>query len=541
MTAARGRRLLVFWLAFALLLPAAVVAAGPDDKTIVMLEVEGEREPRLRKSLERMVKTQHEILPGSTYRDAARRLRAVKLTPNNVKRVCAYLKVDGVLDGTVVQDEDGYKFVVRLRSASDGVIQKQIPMRLAQSRLSEKMADQLAQRLMVAIDDLPAVDKTGQDATRVAGAGDEDADEPPASKKGKKVAAARPAKGKKGKKAAIVKVGPNEVPPDQDQVEAQTVPSAREDEKDGDSDEEEDGDRRRVAMKDGGEEEEGGDEGGDDVDGSVDSEAASPAPATSLRTTPLLVNLGVSFIGRKLSFDYSGVAEEAPPGYSGSPVPGAYLSGEVYPAAFGGDRGVLANLGVGIVLDRVISLNSAVNDAAGMPVALPTRMWRYGANLRYRHNFGGDEPRGISMHGAVGYNTAGFSINKGDAPGGPTSVDVPNVNYKYVDIGIGGRIPIFGQLSFLAEAKFLAPLAAGQIQQPEQYGAASVTGIEGEAVLEYQITSRIHARAGGRLMQLKYSFNGNGTLDDRDANGEKDVSGASDRFLGGFVTGGYSF
>jgi hypothetical protein len=109
MLAVRGRRILTFWLAFAVVLSALpTLAAAGDGKTIVLLGVEGERTPRLKNSLEQMIKTQHEILPGSVYRDAARRLRAQKLTPKNVKKVCAYLKVDGLVDGTVVEDEAGY-------------------------------------------------------------------------------------------------------------------------------------------------------------------------------------------------------------------------------------------------------------------------------------------------------------------------------------------------------------------------------------------------------------------------------------------------
>ncbi len=550
MQAPRGRKLLVFWLVLGAVCPLLPAPARADKKTIVMLEVEGEREPKLRKSLERMVKGGHEILPGATYRDASRRLRAQKLTPNNVKRVCGYLKVDGVLDGTLVQDEEGYRLIVRLRSGVDGIIDKKIPLRLKQPFLSDKMENQLAQRLMLAIDNLPSMDKADRDGTLVAAARDQD-DDDGKGKKGRKGrdeeeeeederVASKSSKGRK-------KLGPNEV--EADGVGADRLPSAREEEAKEEregldeaadaeiQDERPDPDGDRVASSD--DDDRAGDdddEEGDDEEASIDRDAAL---ARSPRTTPLLVNLGVSFIGRKLSFDYSGTdTAQAPAGYDGTPVPGAYMTAEAYPARFGDGTGALANIGIGVVVDRVFSLNSTLDDGTGTLVKLPTRMWRYGANLRYRHNFG-DEPNGFSMHGAVGYNTAGFAIDKGEAPGG--NVDVPNVNYKYIDIGLGGRIPVAGPLSLLAEAKFLGLLKAGAIQTLGQYGPADVSGFEGEAVIEYQITDSVNARAGGRFMQVKMKFDGFGELDDRNGDGMQDVTGSSDRFLGGFVTAGYSF
>ncbi|HYU15593.1 MAG TPA: hypothetical protein VEL05_05970, partial [Candidatus Acidoferrum sp.] len=298
-----------------------------------------------------------------------------------------------------------------------------------------------------------------------------------------------------------------------------------------------------AASGDGDEDEASREEDEGALDGSVDDEAEVRAPGkTTPRTTPLLVNAGLSFMGRTLSFNYSGSdASQAPPGFAGTPVPGAYVSGEVYPALFGASRGALANVGVGFVVDRVIRLNATMDDGSGNTVSLPTRMWRYGADLRYRHNFGSAaEPNGYSLQASLGYNTAGFAIDRSSAPAG-ASVDMPNVNYKYVDAGLGGRIPVGDRLSILAEAKFLAPLDTGSIQEAQQYGGASVLGFDTEAVLEYQITGRWIARAGGRLMVLSYSFDGNGALDDRDQNGQLDVTGASDRYLGGFVTGGYCF
>ena len=541
MLAVRGRRILTLWLAFAVVLSALpTLAAAGDGKTIVLLGVEGERTPRLKGSLEQMIKTQNEILPGSVYRDAARRLRAQKLTPKNVKKVCAYLKVDGVVDGTVVEDEAGYTFILRLRSAANGIIEKKIPMRLNDPVLRETMANKLSNRLLPAIADLPPVDKDGEDATRVA-----------AARRGKsrtEDAPSDPEISELGDSDGRSKRSRASTRDDDDDDGGKRRRSSRDDE-DGaesggeDGDESGDDDGERVASSDDDSDSSSDDDSGSssddsDSDSSIDGSADSlTSRRTSPRTTPLLLNAGVSFSGRNLTFAYDGVEGMAPPGFSGSLVPGAYVVGELYPAAFGGSRGGMANFGIGFVFDRAIGLTTGALDDAGNVTDVDTAMWRYGVNARLRHNFG-EERNGVSVHGLVGFTSAGFSINKGQAPNG---IDVPNVGYKTIDVGGGGRLPLFGMLSFLGEVKVLAPLDAGPIQETTEYGPATLFGVDAEAAFEYQITRNLLARAGARLSLMKFTFDGEGTLDDRDSDGTQDVASASDRYLGGFVTGGYSF
>src|SRR5688572_22408624 len=135
--AARGT-LLIAVVTAGLLWPSLPRAHAASDKYIVVLDIEGERESRLKKSVTRMIKNgQHKVMEGSNYRDAARRMRAVKLIPNNVKKVCGYLEVDGVVDGTLVKEAEQYKFILRLRSCQTGAITKKIPMVLNQPRLSD--------------------------------------------------------------------------------------------------------------------------------------------------------------------------------------------------------------------------------------------------------------------------------------------------------------------------------------------------------------------------------------------------------------------
>jgi len=605
--AARGQLFLAFAVLGGVLLPLARRAEAAADKYIVMLDIEGERSPRLKKSIARMVKEQYKVMEGSSYRDAARRLRAEKLTPTNVKKVCGYLEVDGVVDGTLVKEDGRYKFTLRLRSAVTGAIAKKIPMFINQPSLSQNMADQLEERLLSAIADLP---RAGGGTKAKGGSkfgSDDDDDVAPSKKKGKKGKVDdddedddddqedEPRKMSKAEKRAAEKKAKAEALAEKKAAREEAAREAKEkkarekaekemakkkkakeedDDEEADDEEEEEvtsrskkgkkDKQKKVASKDDDEDDEG-DEPTDEDDESDEDEpkraamrdaeqdeddssnpdlgleasAAKPTAATGVRTTPLLVNAGMSFVGRNLTFKSSAPAEDAPRGYKGKTVPGVYATGELYPMTFAGAKGVLANVGVGFVADRVIKLNSSVSDGMDGTALLPTKQSRYGANLRYRHNFGSG-PRGVSLLASVGYNKLTFSIDKSGAPEN-VIVDVPNTSYAYVDPGLGVRVPVAGNLSALAEGKFMAVLDTGQIQTPEQYGAATVTGFDGDLGLEYALGDHFLARAGARLIMLGYSFKGNGVQSDRDGNGSADVGGASDRYLGGYLTAGYAF
>ena len=603
--AARGQIFLAVAVLGGALLPFVRQAEAASDKYIVLLDIEGERSPRLKKSINRMIKEQYKVMEGSSYKDAARRLRAEKLTPTNVKKVCGYLEVDGVVDGTIVKEDGRYKFTLRLRSAVTGAISKKIPMFINQPSLSQNMSDQLEERLLAAIADLPrpgggtkiknksnfAADDDDEDVVAIKGkkgkkakgADDEDdeddEDEPKKMTKAEKRAAAKKAKAealaeKKAEEKAAREDAAREKK-EREKAEKEMAKKKKKARSDDDDDEDDDADEevaskskkgKKAAAKDDDDEAADDDEAVDEDDaededepkraamrdaGDDDEDDASnpdlglsksadrPTASTGMRTTPLLVNAGISFVGRNLTFKSSAPADQQPQGYKGKTVPGVYATGELYPATFAGVKGVLANVGVGFVADRVIKLNSSVSDGMDGTALLATKQSRYGANLRYRHNFG-DGPRGVSLWGSVGYNRMLFSIDKSAAPEN-VIVDVPNVAYSYVDPGLGVRVPIAGALSAAVEGKFLAVLGTGEVQTPEQYGAATVTGFDADAALEYAFGDHFLARAGARLIQIGYSFKGNGVLSDRDANGSADVGGASDRYLGGYVTAGYAF
>jgi hypothetical protein len=86
-------------------------------------------------------------------------------------------------------------------------------------------------------------------------------------------------------------------------------------------------------------------------------------------------------------------------------------------------------------------------------------------------------------------------------------------------------------------------LGAGQIQNPDQYGPASVLGFEGALGVDYLITRNIFARAAFRAETIGFNFDGTGMLSNaRDGDPTtKDVVGARDTYLGGMATVGYLY
>lgn len=254
---------------------------------------------------------------------------------------------------------------------------------------------------------------------------------------------------------------------------------------------------------------------------------------------------GASFLQRSLDFTYeNSLGLDAPQGYSGAYVAGAYVNGELYPQAFDlENEGKGRNLGITGVYDQVLSIDSRLTyDDMGteMVAVLPTEQVRWGVGGVYRHNLG-DSPMKPTVKVSVRYNRFRFTIDKSMAPAGVV-VDIPNTDYTYIDPGIAIKYPLSPTLALQADARFIFVTSVGEMQQEDQYGAAKVTGIDADAGFVYMLNERASVRAGARYIRIAYEFDGTGALtNDRDADPEQDVFGALDAYLGGYATLGYVF
>ena len=291
-------------------------------------------------------------------------------------------------------------------------------------------------------------------------------------------------------------------------------------------------------------------------DGDKDKEKDKPEEAPSgpvdkaLATSPsrraIDAVVGLSFVRRNLSFSYASDLAKPPPGYKQSvPVAGAMADITLYPLSFSHKpNGILSGLGLNVMYDRVLFINSQkrYTDANGMSqtanLSTQESRWSVGAVLRYPFGTGAKAP---VLGGRVAFSKQEFTIAQ-TLPNGDVT-DIPNVSYTILEPGLFLQFPITEKLIFNADASFLAVLGAGEIVQAAQYGAATVTGFELGAGLDYMITKSIFIRAGIRFETIGFNFKGNpmSMTNTRDTDPDQDVMGASDQYLGAAATIGYAY
>jgi hypothetical protein len=262
----------------------------------------------------------------------------------------------------------------------------------------------------------------------------------------------------------------------------------------------------------------------------------TPEPRVVARRAPAGraadVSLGLSFVARRMSFtvDPTLPAGDRPLDYEGSPVGGAFLAADVWPGAWLGKTGPLANLGASVVYDRALSMHTTLVEG-GMSAEYPTAQERLGVGARYRIPWG---PRELRL--GAGWNRLATTIDSG-----ATAIDFPDTSYSYLDAGAALRVPLGGRFAALADARYLRLLGAGEIFGDEMYGGGTAQGVDVDAALEVELGSRFRVRAGVRYLRVGFAFDGSGAGAERDGDADVDVAGALDEYIGGYVTAGRSF
>jgi hypothetical protein len=251
------------------------------------------------------------------------------------------------------------------------------------------------------------------------------------------------------------------------------------------------------------------------------------------------VAAGLSVTARKLAF--SPAAGAAPvQGYRGNPVAGALITADVYPLAFNKkNHSFTRNFGVSVLFDRVVKIESRLKyDEGGteMTAVLGTTQQRYSAGLLYRMPIG----EKMAVIGSVRYSRMTFAIDKGAAPAGVT-IQIPNVDYAVIAPGAAVRYLASDKLVVGGGLGVGAVLGTGEMQTAEQYGAASVLGLDADACAEYYITPKIVLRADFRLTSFGFKFNGTGAMSDPNDDGTVDVPSGRDTYYGGSATAAYQF
>jgi hypothetical protein len=261
-------------------------------------------------------------------------------------------------------------------------------------------------------------------------------------------------------------------------------------------------------------------------DSSDDAADTHRGEALSLGERAVDVILGLSLNRRSMSFASSPGLANKPAPYNGVPVAGAYIDGTVFPLAIGHKReGLVKNFGATLMYDRVLKIESK---ASG--VTYPTTASRYAVGLAFRYPIG----HKLVIGARVRYGSRAFTISKvnGEGPG------IPNVAYTIIDPTVTFAYQAAPKIAIDAKLGFMAITNTGEIQKPDQYGAATVSGVEGDVGVSYRFANNLFARAAFSFETIGFSFKGTGMLSDPNGDMMKDVSGARDTYLGGSVTAG---
>jgi hypothetical protein len=279
-------------------------------------------------------------------------------------------------------------------------------------------------------------------------------------------------------------------------------------------------------------------EAGADVSG-VSDDTLSP----SERAIDAVV--GLSFIARRLSFTYSPTlaGSQIPPAYKQSiPVAGAFVDAVVYPLDISHtSTSPLRGLGLELVVDRVLRINSEKADNMGVQHTLATVSERYGFGAVYRYPIGK-----LAVGARLLYEAQSFLVQQSLPDGEKT--DIPDVNYNIFELGGFGRYPLNPKLALDADLGVLLVTSTGStatsIGSAMEYGKASTFGYEISGGADYMLTRNIFLRGQFRLESISMTFAGGpGTLaNNRDTDPTtKDVSAAKDLYFGGMVTAGYAY
>ncbi len=469
-------------LLFALVTVAGFSRTATAEKKIVVFKFTGKRPAKIQKAVVNMLKKEHTVVTQARYNRTAKKLRAKRRNNENVAKVLQKLEADGVVVGSVKKKRGRvYRVIIKLRSATDGSFVDEFEVLTRGLKLSPKARKVVRKKLLAAIDDLPVIEE----------AEPEEVYEEPAE-------------------------------PDEEE------PLVAEADDDDDDDEE-------VAVE----------KEGDSGDSALTDEEKADL---MVRGRGVDVAGGLSFIGRSLSFTVrDGLGDLAPRGYDGALVAGAYFTAEVYPLGLNlKKKGFLRNIGLTASVDKVIKIESrlAYRDADNNPaeIVLPSSQLRWSVGVVYRHNFG-KKPTSPTVKLGVRYGGFSFTIDRSEADAAGVPVDIPDMEYTIIDPGLGIRFPLSAKLALLADLRYLLVTGTGDMQLDTQYGAATVTGFDGDIGFEYMLKKQIYLRAGGRYTKIGFDFSGGADLTNgRDGDDStQDVFGANDQYFGGYVTAAYRF
>jgi hypothetical protein len=486
-------------LALLFVLVFATSAFAEGKKKIVVLDFKGPDAEKFHDEVVKLIKEDesHKIVNTEKWTGAAEEADAKKFNTENVKKVAKKVKVDGVVWGKVEKDGDSYTLKLKLRAGKNGEqVGEELELKSDAAELNKKGKKKLKRDFLPSLDTLEPV------------GGDD-------------------------KVAEVIKEPPVVKPPKDPPKDPPTT--------DGGSDEGTHHHKKHPPVAT------------EDPDGSTKAEASGEVAAPLSADDALLpanravdFTIGMSFVARHLSFNYSSGLADQPSGYKQTiPVAGGIMDATVYPLAFGHkNTGIITGLGVEVMYDKVIHINSqkkyvdmaAVQQTANL--ATVEDRFSIGAVLRYPVS------PALLVGGKFMYSSQQFNIAQTFAMNMVT--DVPNVHYSMAEPKLFMKYSLGGPIIIDVDAGFMLVTSTGGIQQSNSggYGPATVTGYELNAGIDYVLTKNLFLRALARFETVNLTFKGDAASlsNTRDGDGTtQDVQGAKDLYYGAIATIGYAF
>jgi len=472
-------------LALLFVLVFATSAFAEGKKKIVVLDFKGPDAEKFHDDVVKLIKEDesHKVVNTEKWTGAAEEADAKKFNTENVKKVAKKVKVDGVVWGKVEKDGDSYTLKLKLRAGKNGEqVGDELELKSDAAELNKKGKKKLKKDFLPSIDTLEPV------------GGDDKVAEVP-------------------KEPAVT-----DPPPDEGKHHHKKHPP--------------------VATTD-----------PDNTKAEASAEVAAPLTADEAllpANRAVDFTIGMSFVARHLSFNFSSTLADQPSGYKQTiPVAGGIMDATVYPMAFNHkNTGIITGLGIEVMYDKVIHINSqkkyvdmaAVQQTANL--ATVEDRFSIGAVLRYPVN-----PT-LLVGGKILYSSQQFNIAQTFAMNMVT--DVPNVHYNMAEPKAFLKYSLGGSIIVEADAGFMLVTSTGGIQQSSSggYGPATVTGYELNAGIDYVLTKNLFVRALARFETINLSFKGDpaSLANTRDGDGTtQDVQGAKDLYYGAVATIGYAF
>lgn len=491
---------------------------------VVVLGFTGPQASKAEVEVAKIVRRKHTLVPVRQWARARKRLGAKGSSDKTVRRVAAEVGADAIISGTITRKAGKFALRVTVREGRTGRTVQAIRVVLRSPRIDARAREDLAREL------LPAIARArGPGAAEVR---DERADRPerrrrkapksPESGESSDSSASSDAAGSDGDNERAEgrggPVDPASVEDDEPVPGVDDAPARRE---------------RRVASASGADRESGAltDDNDDDND-AAEGPRLEAAVARDSRRWIVEIGAGVSVTRRRLDFTYQSDLQNKPFGYDGRPVAGGVVAGEIYPLA--SRRGFVGGLGVGFAYDRVFLLKSRLETGGD---EYDTTQIHWGVGARWRWN-PGSRPTLPTVKLGVGFGRLTFAI---DTNG--TALDLPDIDYQYLDAGLGVRVPLgANRFALVADGKYLFVMGSGDFETMENYGSGSIQGLDAQAGVEWRALPFLTVRVAGRYVRLAHAFDGSGAKASmRDADQDKDVGGALDQYMGGYVTAGTRF